>query len=273
MTNTVQPHPPSPSAPALPPVSVQASKTPAATPPSPNCPSERGAAAGTASRKQREFVLPREPVLRFTPTAWAKLLFFCHYGDTEIGGFGISDPDDLLCIHGFQTVHQVVSSVTVAFDDVAVADFYEEQVDLGRKPQQFSRLWLHTHPGQSPMPSQTDEETFGRAWGACDWAVMAILARGGKTYARLRFNAGPGASLIIPVQVDYTQEFDGSDWEAWEQEYARHVHAQPLGLELPPVASQFSHKRLARDELIAEAQDDREFWKSWEEYVDANTEF
>ena len=216
--------------------------------------------------------MPREPVLRFTPNAWAKLLFFCHYGDTEIGGFGISEPDDLLLIQDFQTVHQVVSSVTVAFDDVAVANFYEEQVDLSRKPQQFSRLWLHTHPGQSPMPSLTDEETFIRVFGPCDWAVMAILARGGKTYARLRFNTGPGASLVIPVQVDYSQEFDGSDWEAWEQEYALHVHAEPLGLSLLQTDATFGHDP-SRDQRITDVHDDRALWKSWEEYVDANTEY
>ena len=28
------------------------------------------------------------PVLRFSPTAWAKLLFLRDAGDTEIGGFG-----------------------------------------------------------------------------------------------------------------------------------------------------------------------------------------
>ena len=221
--------------------------------------------------------MPREPVLRFTPTAWAKLLFFCHYGDTEIGGFGISDPDDLLLIRDFQTVHQTVSSVTVAFDDVAVADFYEEQVDLGRKPQEFSRLWLHTHPGQSPLPSQTDEETFGRAFGACDWAVMAILARGGKTYARLRFNTGPGASLIIPVQVDYTREFDGSDWEGWQQEYSLHVHAEPLeilaGGKAPsalrdPPGDRHHDPHLDRQllEVLGEdPRDARPWWESWEE--------
>jgi proteasome lid subunit RPN8/RPN11 len=263
---------------------VQAAKTPTAQaiPPatavaSPASPSERGAAAATASRKRREFVLPREPVLRFTPTAWAKLLFFCHYGDTEIGGFGISDPDDLLLIQDFETVHQVVSSVTVAFDDTAVADFYEEQVDLGRKPQEFSRLWLHTHPGQSPLPSQTDEETFARVFGPCDWAVMAILARGGKTYARLRFNTGPGASLLIPVHVDYTQEFAGSDWEAWQQEYAGHVHAEPrellaegktpCGLRARPVDRHRDRpvNEQLPDVLGEDPRDARPWWESWEE--------
>ena len=30
------------------------------------------------------------PVLRFSPTAWAKLLFLRDYGETEVGGFGIA---------------------------------------------------------------------------------------------------------------------------------------------------------------------------------------
>ncbi len=198
--------------------------------------------------------------------AWAKLLFFCHYGDTEIGGFGITDPDDLLLIHDFQSVHQVVSSVTVAFDDVAVADFYEEQVDLGRKPQEFSRIWLHTHPGQSPSPSLTDEETFARVFGSCDWAVMAILARGGKTYARLRFNSGPGGSLLIPVLVDYSQEFPGSDWEAWQEEYDLHVHPEPLvlGQKSAQEPSQRLCEQRQPEEHDEEARDAHAWWERWE---------
>jgi len=49
--------------------------------------------------------------------------------------------------------------VTVEFDDAAVADFFDEQVDQGRRPEEFSRIWLHTHPGASAQPSHTDEET------------------------------------------------------------------------------------------------------------------
>jgi hypothetical protein len=205
------------------PKSVISVSTPAAPAAGAGTPPEPG-----APPKRREWVRPREPILRFTPTAWAKLLFFCHYGETEIGGFGISDPADLLRILDFQTVRQTVTSVTVAFDDTAIADFYDEQVDRGRKPQEFSRCWLHTHPGVSPTPSLVDEECFTRVFGTCDWAVMFILARGGKTYARLRFNAGPGGSLLIPVQVDYTQEFAGSDGLAWEQEYLENVQPDTL---------------------------------------------
>jgi len=161
--------------------------------------------------------------LRFTPTAWAKLQFFCHQGDTEIGGFGITACNDLLLVEDFATVKQSCTMVTVAFDDDAVADFYDQQVDLGRKPNQFSRIWLHTHPGDSPKPSGIDEETFRRVFGACDWALMFILARGGKTYARLRFNVGPGGQVIIPVEVDFSQPFPACDHAAWLAEYLANV--------------------------------------------------
>jgi len=172
---------------------------------------------------------PSDPVLRFTPTAWAKLQYFCHRGDTEIGGFSIASADDLLLIRDFITVKQSVSVVSVCFDDEAVADFFDAQVDAGRRPEQFARTWVHTHPGHSPDPSATDEETFERVFGGCEWAIMAILARGGQTYARLRFNTGPGGQLLIPVMVDYSAAFGASDHEAWEEEYQANIHPEPSG--------------------------------------------
>jgi proteasome lid subunit RPN8/RPN11 len=151
------------------------------------------------------------------------LQWFCHHDEVEIGGFGITSPDDLLLIEEFSTVKQDVSLAHVAFDDEAVAEFFEDQVDQGRRPEQFARIWCHSHPGASPEPSGTDEETFDRVFGACDWAVMFILAETGNTYARLRFSVGPRAELLIPVQVDYKHEFGGSDHKAWLQEYERNV--------------------------------------------------
>ncbi len=49
---------------------------------------------------------------------------------------------------------------------------------------------------------------------------MFILARGGQTYARLRFNIGPGGEMIIPVSVDYSRPFAASELAGWRQEYA-----------------------------------------------------
>jgi hypothetical protein len=162
----------------------------------------------------------RPPSLRFSPTAWAKLLYLRDLGDTEVGGFGIMTADDLLLIDDVQLVRQACTGASVAFDDLAVANFFDEQVDQGRKPEQFGRIWVHTHPGNSPEPSQVDEETFCRVFGRTDWALMFVLARGGASYARLRFHVGPGGEMDIPVAVDYSRPFAGSDHAAWKEQYA-----------------------------------------------------
>ena len=144
----------------------------------------------------------RQPCLTFSPLAWLKLQYFCHAGDTEIGGFGVSADDDPLYVEDFVTVRQHVSAVTVRFEDAAVADFFDRCVDAGLAPGRFARIWCHTHPGDSVTPSDTDEETFARTFGSCDWSLMFILGRTGRTYARLAFAAGPGGAFEIPVAVD-----------------------------------------------------------------------
>ena len=64
------------------------------------------------------------------------------------------------------------------------------------------------------------------------------LARGGQTYARLRFNVGPAAEIEIPVSVDYSRSFGACEHDAWEDEYLVNVLAeQPergLARELEP---------------------------------------
>ena len=182
------------------------------------------------------------PILRFNPTAWAKLLFLRDLGDTEVGGFGITAADDLLYVEDVQLVRQACSGASVVFDDQAVADFFDRQVDQGRKIETFGRLWLHTHPGNSPTPSMVDEETFARVFGRTDWAVMCILARGGRSYARLRFHVGPGGDLDLPVRVDYRRPFAASDHAAWREEYAACVKiVEPLWLDqrdpFPPLGA------------------------------------
>jgi hypothetical protein len=171
------------------------------------------------------------PSLRLSPTAWAKLLFLRDLGDTEVGGFGITAADDLLYVEDVLLVRQVCTGASVAFDDQAVAEFFDRQVDEGRRPEQFARLWVHTHPGNSPQPSGIDEQTFARVFGRTDWAVMFIISRQGQCYARLRFHVGPGGEMEIPVAVDYNRPFAASDHATWKEEYAACVQsADPLEL-------------------------------------------
>jgi len=189
------------------------------------------------------------PRLRFSPWAWAKLLFLRDRGPTEIAAFGISPRDDLLFVEDLQLPRQRCSPLTAALEDVAVADLFDAQVDKGRSPAQFARIWVHTHPGDSAQPSGTDERTFERVFGACDWAVMFILARGGDAYARLRLQCGVAVSLRLRTEIDYSRPFAGSDFERWEQEYQTAV--------VPDAAVRLSDDRPSRlfDRLGADDTD------------------
>lgn len=153
------------------------------------------------------------------------MLYLRDLGPTEVGVFGISEPDDLLFVKDIQLVEQNCTESFVAFEDIAVADFFEDQIDLGRKPEEFGRIWIHTHPGSCPQPSPTDHETFERVFGNCDWAVMFIIARGGDTFAELHWKAG-SASLPMDVEVDFSKPFTGSDHTSWDEEYRANVHAE-----------------------------------------------
>lgn len=186
----------------------------------------------------------REPpdTLRFAPLAWLKLQWFCHAGDTEVGGFGVSAEHNPLYVEDFVSVRQRTLAASVRFDDAAVADLFDELVDRGLKPDRFARIWIHTHPGRSPQPSLSDEETFASGFGGCAWSVMFILSRAGETYARLSFPAGPGGMVELASAVDWapwpkTPTDAGLDAqvERWKQEYAAHV--QPVvEAPLPPAA-------------------------------------
>ena len=183
---------------------------------------------------------PKKPALRLSPTAWAKLLYLRDLGDTEVGGFGISAADDLLHVENIELVRQRCTVASVSFDDNAVADYFDRHIDAGRKPEQFARIWVHTHPGSCAHPSTTDEETFSRVFGRTDWAVMFILAQGGQAYARMQFSVGPSGSFMLPVEVDYRCPFLGSDHAAWQKEYLTNVEVEknfPLATNRPRIDS------------------------------------
>ena len=192
--------------------------------------------------------------LRFSPTAWAKLLYLREAGESEIGGFGISAADNPAFIEDVKLIRQSCTAVSVVFDDRAVADFFDEQVDLGLSPVRFARIWVHTHPGECPLPSATDEETFARVFDRTDWAIMFILAGGENSYARVRYNVGPQTTAMLPVLVDFTRPFAACNVAVWRKEYEANVSI------LQPQYFAGDEEHLARDgayELYRVREDDR----------------
>jgi proteasome lid subunit RPN8/RPN11 len=174
-------------------------------------------------------------------------------------------------------IQQTCSSVSVAFDDHSVAEFFDQQVDLGRRPTEFARIWIHTHPGNSAEPSLTDEETLARVFGSTDWAVMFILARGGQTYCRLEFHVGPRAAMEVDSQVDYQQPFAASDHTNWFVEYRNKVLQLGAGSDVenlvrtprPPVTEpeRCEAYTVAQRPDHVELVDDWDAEPAWEEYL------
>lgn len=195
---------------------------------------------------------PTPHKLIFSSKAWLKWQYLCHVGPTEVAGFGLSNADNPLYLDDVLMIRQRASSVTVSFDDHAVADLFDEMADHNIPPQRFARIWLHTHPGSSVIPSGIDEETFQRCFGTCDWAVMAILGRTGKTSARIRFRAGPGLSMEIPTYVDWSGWPKIVEDESFPQSISRWMHEYQMLVSIEE--SCFTPFRIDSNELGSDYQ-------------------
>jgi len=171
------------------------------------------------------FIVPKDGhpkcrILHFTPTAWAKLLYWRDLGPTEVAGFCRTDAQDPYTVIDAMLLPQVASRQRVSLDSAGVADYFDHQVDLGRQPREFARIWFHTHPGPCARPSLTDRTTFGQAFGCTAEAVMLIIARCGRIFAQVRSH---DEHWPLRVSVDFRREFRGSSFLEWEHAYRRCV--------------------------------------------------
>ena len=184
----------------------------------------------------------KELALRFTRYAWGKLVYVNELSTTEISGFCISNPNDLLLVEDIAFLQQVNTGASTLLDDEAVADHFDDQVDAGRKPNQFARIWLHTHPGAQfvnktkrnrriinddlivPSPSWIDENTISRVFGTCDWAVMFIYGGGSTGYARLVLKKPVAGQLVMPVEIRRKgKNPTKKDFAKWKEEFEKNI--------------------------------------------------
>lgn len=142
-------------------------------------------------------------------------------GDTEVGCYGISSEEDPLLIEDIRLVNQECSWAWCEMDGDSMGQLMEELFDQGVVTKRCTRIWIHTHPGNSAHPSMTDETTFEKVFGKAPWSVMAILAKEEDTYARMSF--GTGGDKRLAMAIDWSQPFEGSDQEAWYDEYTMNV--------------------------------------------------
>jgi len=157
--------------------------------------------------------------LRFSPTAWHKILYMREIADVEVSGFGISSRENPLLVEDFVLIKQVSSIASTDMDDESVSDHMENMAELGYQPAECMRIWIHTHPSSSAFPSSTDKETFLKAFGNCNWAVMFIMAKGGVNTAHMLVNAGVKSVFKISTCIDYSAEII----EEWDREVEENV--------------------------------------------------
>lgn len=147
-------------------------------------------------------VNPRELV--FTPAVYARLRHFANATENEVAAWGIcEDPDNPLLVTDLHLPLQTNNPCYVEMDDDAINRYLVDQTILGRSPEQFMRVWIHTHPGASPTPSSHDRDTFERLTKELPWLVMFIMSEAASMTATYRGPLTSQPNLRLTPTVDY----------------------------------------------------------------------
>lgn len=205
-------------------------------------------------------------VLRFTPTAWEKINFIKTLaGEREFSAFGVSKKHDWLLVRDIVCVKEVRTSASAIMNDQAVANYFDDMLDKGHTVEEFSRIWIHSHPWKGHVsPSSLDYETFARVFGKCEWAIMLILGRRDEDYyCNLRFNVGPGANVPLRLKVDWHQA-DLSQQEAWRKEFLDTDEQPPSCQKIIRLDDTSDIEELQWANFL-EQEDWR--WRNWEKYI------
>ena len=163
--------------------------------------------------------------LKFTPYSRAKLQFICDHYDHEVGAMGIAATADPFLVTDLFIPKQKCSPVFVEMDSSDIADslfmtYCDPDGPHKLKPHQVGRIFIHTHPTGCLDPSPHDETIFAESFGSMPWAMMVILPKGGRLYARVRVSLGNDINLQMRVADDLilTTDFKGADHAAWKAE-------------------------------------------------------
>lgn len=126
--------------------------------------------------------------------AFAKLRWFrLNCNENNICGYNVAKPsflevslmgisaseEDIGFITDFVCIPQEASMALTEPTDEGFAKHWEDMlIDRDISIIRCARFWAHTHPGTSPEPSSTDNDTFKKWYNDSDFGVMYILADG-----------------------------------------------------------------------------------------------
>jgi len=170
--------------------------------------------------------------------AYWRLQWLCHRSMNEVSAMGLLAPEgEGLVIEDFILARQEVSPAHVSLDMEWWADKQVELFDeRGIEPWRTS-VWAHTHPAGLDRPSGVDEQTMAGGFGRWSFAIMLILTRDGRFYARMDvdhdFGAGGRQRLSVPCRVAIDWGRAGGEpvtpetLAAWEEEFEARVEEAP----------------------------------------------
>jgi proteasome lid subunit RPN8/RPN11 len=174
------------------------------------------------TEEEAELDLPT-PKAEIIISGWAyyKMRYYANKYEVEVGGWGVApSAEEPLTVKDIALTKQESTPGSIDFDDEGVVQFMEDMCDLGYKFDQFMRVWVHTHPGNSATPSSTDRETYQDLATTLPFVVMLIIAREGEVSAELGYTcAGVFFSAKLPVKIDWTLD----SWLEWNKEFHEHV--------------------------------------------------
>jgi len=205
----------------------------------------------------------KSPILHFTSEAWNHLLWLRDRGDTEVSAFGyLEDQKDNLVVESLIIPKQECSSATTEMDDESLSELGEAMTKKRVVPWRYTRVWIHTHPGESPTPSSKDWETFREIFGRSNWAIMFVLAKGGQTHCQMVLRSDRWELYqTIPCKVLTPVGRE------WEEEYRAKIETKTYGIPMGYGSYQLPAHYQDKDSDI----DDPESFPDWSESQNPET--
>ena len=153
---------------------------------------------------------------KFSPTAYAKVVWLLRNVKDETAAMGIVDPNNKWRIIDIEIVEQESSACEVEL--LNLPDFALEMEQRGYDMEQCMRVWIHTHPGASCTPSNTDETTFDNLLSAYPYFGMIIFGRELDAYAKVGYRVGPPCNVEVKVKVDWDTNFVNVDFDQFKKD-------------------------------------------------------